>query len=97
MSKHTELPWHYFRGALDKSAGVESEDKSMLLYMDGISLDAEKSNAEFIVKACNNHYQLLQAAQVGLFAISFCEENLGEGNGYELIGKLRQAIKDASQ
>lgn len=55
--KHTELPWELAR---DKSVIISRKGKDILV----TSIDTKNemtANAEFIVKACNNHYQLLEA------------------------------------
>jgi len=57
--KHTDLPWRVSEVALTR---IESGDATICSsWVYGRSSTEEKANAAFIVKACNNHYQLIDA------------------------------------
>lgn len=72
MAKHTRLPWKAYyasNGVLlgigDKHAGGITDDQGGLW-----GYGKEKAaNAEFIVRACNSHYDLLEALESACAAI----------------------------
>lgn len=58
--KHTELPWKRFS---DNQIQSESKRESFcpVVWASGLSTKNAEANAEFIVKAVNNHEKLLEA------------------------------------
>ncbi len=62
--KHTPLPWITAgrNGAGDHIHGNDGEVAWCRTYV-GIPSETIKANAEFIVRACNSHYELLDAAR----------------------------------
>ena len=115
MSKHTELPWdakaRYVGGnivpllpnapviaVMAKTAGdiayianYPSDDQDGLKEMN--------ANAELIVRACNNHYKLLEACKEADRVFSACGESaafIGMGPaGHSAISNLKAAIDAA--
>lgn len=60
MSGHTPLPWERELGG-KRGAWIQGTDGNWSALSCG-QTDAEASaNAEFIVRACNSHYELLEA------------------------------------
>jgi predicted negative regulator of RcsB-dependent stress response len=53
-NQHSPLPW-------EKTHSVIFSSYVKVASCRDFSEDLSKANAEFIVKACNNHYQLLEA------------------------------------
>ena len=51
--KHTPTPWFSF-----KDNQIESRE-SPIVWGSGLAKHNKEANAAFIVKACNNHYRLL--------------------------------------
>ena len=61
--KHTPLPWSFEKhtaGASIKGSGKEWIATLQISFVDDIEA---KANAEFIVRACNSHYDLLEACK----------------------------------
>jgi len=90
--KHTPLPWvskgRYIGGPMHMSYVGEVRDEN------GNWSDTAKSrdDAAFIVRACNSHYDLLEAAKWAEAAISpFSKDPAGKSG----IAKLRAAIAKA--
>lgn len=114
-TKHTELPWHLFahtgdlreeniRSANDLWVGYvmasHDEDEGFPSTEEGIA------NAEFIVKACNNHYRqekeieiyrdlVLKLAGIGLVSEKDGHGLIRQSSVIDLISRARQAIKEA--
>ena len=69
--KHTKLPWE-----TNGSCLIKGENREMVscFSIGGGSVDVDgKANAAFIVKACNSHYQLLEAIKDLHRAASFAD------------------------
>lgn len=65
MSKHTSLPWHY----IDEWRGIyDSPDirGAQVRIAEITSTPDYKANAEFIVRACNSYYELVEALEAAL-------------------------------
>lgn len=57
--KHTPLPWNYHNSNNDDYLDIDSAGTRITSIF---NVDKEaKANAEFIVTACNSHYELLEA------------------------------------
>jgi len=96
--KHTELPFHVTGNhAINVPNQPDYEDYHVCSGKRCLVDMSSKADAEFIVKACNNHYQMLEALK------DTCEE-LEYWNGcldiadpdIKCLAKVKQAIKDAS-
>lgn len=81
QSKHTELPYSLssFRPLDQKRptpksiyAGVGENAEKIATVSAITNKDVTIANAEFIVKACNNHYQLLEVCKE---ALTYIKEN----------------------
>ncbi|MGZ8432797.1 MAG: hypothetical protein ACXWYM_00435 [Candidatus Binatia bacterium] len=65
-AQHTELPWKTNAMEVFTDAGKSSKRIAFATGKaqgDDNSLEELKANAEFIVRACNSHYELLEALQ----------------------------------
>lgn len=92
--KHTELPWTLLES--------EDEDDYAIIKIDGMpgttfiakeikqGYDDGKSDAEFIIKACNNHYALLEALK-GLLDAANVPPGKQVEDGY---AKLTKALRN---
>lgn len=84
-TKHTPLPWHIKDQNVggDKYHYIQQKGKFIGFVM-GIT---DKADAEFIVRACNSHYELLEAAKAAL----------GDGSDLRphVLEKLKKAISKA--
>ena len=92
--KHTPLPWKLITDPNEWAAWdcVEVAPCRYIL-TEGRSLEEAQANAEFIVKACNAHYDLVEACEDALEAL---QNDVGEYEGDGLIfGTLRKALKKA--
>ena len=97
MSKHTELPWK----SPDYKNTLKLVNKDGVMICDALiangggghkSFHEAEANATFIIKACNNHYQLLDALRVLVYEVEFTNgEDIAEP-----LERANQAIKDAS-
>ncbi len=78
--KHTQLPWTSFfdEDSEDGTLTIESdtsttfESVAEVKYQD-IAGEAE-ANAEFIVRACNSHYELLESLKLVLTVVKKCHD-----------------------
>jgi len=81
-AKHTALPWKWDNDHNeDPIRLISGKDTIVLeawgLYCDDLGLDLDKANAEYIVRACNSHEELVEVAKlvqyehkVGMFTAS---------------------------
>lgn len=101
--KHTPLPWSWDGPVWDYD---KEEEAPWLVHEYGNSFDSvitgelscSKENAEFIVRACNNHYKLLEALK---------DLMIDAGGGSKACGhdftcncawdKAKEAIKEAEE
>lgn len=70
QTKHTSLPWVFSYGSIYQSADEPIEENgTRIAMMDRNTPDTtpteRDANAAFIVKACNTHYQLVEACKAG--------------------------------
>ena len=101
--KHTELPWRINKRA---SMLVEANNRSVCStggysnISEGDAVyDENQANAAFIVKACNNHYQMLEQLKSFSWFIEK-QVNLGYLNHPEWAKRLndvKEAIKQAEE
>jgi len=102
MSEHTELPWHKDSDIFDPSAvHIFSEAGNPIIWGSGFSTNFgdKKANAAFIVKAVNNHYQLLEALKTAGDELAFIVNHVGLEGAYDRVELIteetRKAIKEA--
>ena len=103
MSKHTELPWEYLKDrynyekdGLHRHGSIGGNDW-FICTME--NTPTPKADAEFIVKACNNHYKLLEGLRAALVVVecgSFNAHGKAQIMYSEAETKIEQVIKDAS-
>ena len=99
---HTELPWKVekFKGVLEIAKGIESICEVAPYYPDLGTKQAKQkgaANAAFIVRACNNHYKLLEACKEAVTFISGLQIDITREDTYanECQTLLEQAIAEA--
>ena len=96
---HSETPW-----TLDKRReNLTSNGKPVCVW--GLNLtwssrtEETEANAAFIVKAVNNHYQLIEALKVAGDELAFIVNHVGLENSYDRVKLItketREAIKEA--
>ena len=92
--KHTPLPWHTDDTGLEPTSWIniypKNEECLPLCSVRHYSKEL-KANAKFIVKACNSHYELLEALKHASHAI----KNAKNYNMLVLAKYLDGAIKKA--
>ncbi len=87
--KHTELPWNFYEGAEYYLINSGNITRICVADIKREFANAE-ANAQFIVKACNSHYELLEALKKAKSILGIWE------NDYEEIKKIiEQAIQKA--
>lgn len=62
LTKHTPLPWDYFTGRTRHHVEVAYGAPGMGTAICSVP-KSQEANAEFIVRACNAHYDLLAALE----------------------------------
>lgn len=78
---HSPLPWRIYPGHLDS---IYSQDGEVLIVERGSDFnclegestpdnDEARANAAFIVRACNAHYQMLEALKTAQAALDFAD------------------------
>lgn len=80
MSNHTPLPWNVVTidqsigsiEAADGSAVAQTQIRGTLRHPDH---DERRANTDFIVRACNSHYELLEALEAQEAAEKWIAEN----------------------
>jgi len=91
--KHTELPWIKDSDEFDPAAThIMSESGQPIIWSSGFSekYGDREANAAFIVKACNEHYILLEALKCLYSAASWIDDTSGVDDA---LRKARKAIK----
>ena len=94
MSKHTPLPWDISRHS-DPNCAVRyvvTEENGYEVCSFFNSLEENVANSEFIMRACNNHYEMLEAlkaltADCCTLGDSISEE---EGKALDAIAKAEK-------
>lgn len=87
MTKHTPLPWHY---EADRIWQIGDEYTTPVVYIDTHKPEQNKANGQFIVRACNSHYELLAAAKKALEFMENIQFN-------DTLTEHEQAVFDAAQ
>ncbi len=106
--EHTKLPWHLQdRLTLrNNPCGIDvmGDDKRVCIMPDGATTGGGRAfpeqwnNAQFIVQACNSHYELIEACKR---ALSYCVANFENDNtdkddpAVAIADALEQALKQA--
>ena len=105
-AKHTELPWHVVEPARPRPQEendrlIATKDKKHVAetfqYQNHDNQNGPGvANADFIVRACNSHYALLEACKAGKFAVSRAYEQTTPENaeGWLKLGALLQSAID---
>lgn len=95
QTKHTELPYRLYRRRT-RTTIIDSNTYANIL--EGVN---SRENFEFIVKACNNHYQLLEACKLAIKCVAKAEAEEAYKKcvlpkiGEKTIEILNQAINQA--
>ena len=101
-TEHTPGQWVIY----DDGRGPESSD-IIMAHIDGdnfdicamsteLPVDERKANAEFIVRACNAHDDLLEALKTLLaYANDYSDAMAKEGKGAEQLGALADSVSVA--
>ena len=89
--KHSELPWKIQKAGESILIVNEDEVVATTHYNNCIAPQSAMSNAEFILRACNNFYPLLEACQKAL------EEYETNDYTHSTRKELEQAIKAAEE
>lgn len=96
--KHTELPWHYQEDSDTYTHIIRDPSGSRIVAQfrqDTSGLP--EANAAFIVKACNNHYTLLEALKDLMPVLQQWEPDHSSGEELRAWGRAVMAIKEAEQ
>jgi len=92
-TKHSPLPWKVYTAKNNdtKILGIGKEDTGEpVVAFNGTMWgeDAEaKANADFIAKACNNHYALVKALSNTVAYIEICQPDLSSKSVFINIAK----------
>lgn len=95
---HSKLPWkvgilgEYTPYIYNKDVGIA--DITSLGFADNKEPTA---NAEFIVRACNNHYKLVEACKDILDIVQFASDSQLSVPTNHVINKLTEAIKEVEK
>jgi len=94
-SNRTELPWKY-NGVGYTDCGYKYHEITHRNGVDEVigQNGVAQEDAEFIVKACNNHYRLLEVLEV--LKVAYDRGLLHDIENRDVREAARQAIKDAS-
>ena len=88
--KHAELPWFFDgEGILSKTKEAPYNDNYIVFEFD--EFEEDKYNAEFIVKACNNYYEMVECLKnLKLVVNNIDQFKLAEVSDMitELLGKV---------
>jgi hypothetical protein len=98
--KHTELPWEYTSSGVFFSKEAKEFVQILSPWSGGVWKENKQAtaNAEFIVKAVNNHYQLLNAAKYAFDTFrAFQQCNMTSLGMDQAIDDLGKAIKQAEE
>ncbi len=96
--KHTALPWTIQEGP-DPYLSILNADGTIIGFLDeGVicagSPDEQQANADFIIHAVNNHYELLWACERALFDVARYHDRAKPPNKAR-IGKTERILKKA--
>jgi len=103
-TKHTETPWEIERPFKEKGLYIQGKNTEIVCqvypkqYFDPedktVMAKIQQANAQFIIKACNNHYDLLEACKYTLKELS----KLWDKHQIEIdIVPIQQAISKAER
>jgi len=92
---HTPLPWKPSDSGIGIWSAGEPLGKNKIISIcscDAVSRpkDENKANADFILRACNNHYELLQALETLLASLE-TNEQPGEADLYPVRTAIAKA------
>ena len=92
--KHTPKPWHTNR--CENSIRIDSFHGSEIARVHGTHTLSE-DNAQFILTAVNNHYQLLEACEAAGDIVELSIHSQVGTGAYNVLKKLKQAIANAEE
>jgi len=109
--KHTPTPWHVSAGQLVINQGGKwTSDQDDILYVNEEVGDAEgfanraiaEANAEFVCRACNMHYKLVQVVESLLQYETEAANGIDEHGGDSSFAQIdwdfaRKALKEAKE
>ena len=93
IEMHTPTPWRVLVGGPDERPGIEAESLSVVIWgvrdnedagVDGENPEQELANAEFIVRACNSYYDMIEA-------LRFYSDHMKLGYGITDSGQVADA------
>lgn len=92
-TKHTPLPWSVNTLNCDQGK-ISIVDKEEFIISELYFCYNREANADFIVKACNNHYKLVEAVQELLSLFDGTDDyEVGVGECHPKIIKGRNILK----
>lgn len=94
MTEHTDLPWKYRSAATFEGFTIANSNDSTIAKLYVFS-DNTEANAEFIVKACNCHYDLLTALDDCIEALAFLEKRTSTKTNPPTLEKARAVAAKA--
>lgn len=95
QSKYTPLPWKISKNEANWDSNIIYDALNPIAECNGIMLNAEE-NAQFIIRACNSHYNLLEACKKSLYDCEHAGPRSDSPNlPDDTILMLKQAIKKA--
>jgi len=99
---HSPLPWFYYDDGDDDDSShiiqttILGEKYDLFSTMDDfVDTKERKANVEFVIKAVNNHYQLVEALKLAearmsdmIQGVDYCDEM------YEISTKIREVLRN---
>lgn len=94
-TSHTPLPWATLLSDSRPPKIVQVGSKQGFVAQMGFCEGDRDKNAEFIVRACNNHYELLDACQQALNSLS--DYNERHDVYFGVMDRLKDVIQKATK
>lgn len=96
MSAHTPTPWRQGKSFPEFVIGCEEPDGRIIADLGG-HRDVAFANAEYIVRAVNNHEELLEALKwaMGTGRLTYMRRNSANGSYCDAVDRARAAIAKA--
>jgi len=91
--KHTATPWDMFEKTKPYQRYVITRNDAPLLSVEQFDGDNSQANAEYIIRACNSHEELLGAARAAIKVLTM-DSDMEEDFAPE-IKAIKQAITHA--
>lgn len=96
MQKHTALPWEQY-GLKIRATNYNLPYFSIAEVKTPIDSCPSEANAEFIVRAVNNHYKLIEALEKAYSVINQIGNLSGDKLYHHDLEKIKQALKEAGE